>query len=80
VVEGSSVKRTDFEIWRGFLLWAEAKSEDREGLLGDVMVGEVGVLEEELNCVVRSESWCRRRGSWDVMALSGVSLWWFVGG
>ena len=72
-MEGVSVKRTDFETWRGFF-WAAAKSVVRAGSLGEVTVGEVGVEEEEENCEVRSASWERRRGSWDVIELGGVSL------
>jgi hypothetical protein len=79
VVGGASVKRTDLEVLRGFrdllsFAWAAAKSAVREGLLGDVRVGEVGVLlgfVEELmsNWDVRSASWERRRGSCDDIAL-----------
>ena len=72
-----SEKRTDFEVWRvgaGFLDWAAAKSEVREGLLGEVRVGDVGVLEVDLvvvgvNWAVSSASWVRRRGSCDVIDL-----------
>ena len=71
-----SEKRTDFEVWRvgaGFFDWAAAKSEVREGLLGEVRVGDVGVLEVDLvvgvNCDVSSASWVRRRGSCDVIDL-----------
>ena len=73
-----SEKRTDFEVWRvgaGFLDWAAAKSEVREGLLGEVRVGDVGVLEVldlvvvGVNWAVSSASWVRRRGSCDVIDL-----------
>ena len=56
----------------GFFDWAAAKSEVREGLLGEVRVGEVGVgvdLVVGVNCDVSSASWVRRRGSCDVIDL-----------
>jgi hypothetical protein len=65
-----SEKRTLFEVERGFF-WAAAKSEERDGLLGDVRVGEVGSMVLAENWEVRSWSWERRRGSWDVIALVG---------
>ena len=63
-----SEKRTLFEIERGFD-WAAAKSEESEGLLGDVRVGEVGFTVLAENWELSSLSWERRRGSWDVIAL-----------
>jgi hypothetical protein len=72
----ASVKRTDLEVWRavsGFFAWAAAKSAVREGLLGEVRVGDVAVLDvvvvEGVNWAVSSASWVRRRGSCDVIDL-----------
>ena len=57
----------------GFLDCAAAKSEVREGLLGEVRVGEVGVgvalVVVGVNWAVSSASWVRRRGSCDVIDL-----------
>lgn len=69
-----SLKRTDLEAWRavvvGFFFWAAAKSAVKEGLLGEVRVGEVVVVVVlGVNCEVSSESWVRRRGSCDVIDL-----------
>ena len=72
-----SEKRTDFEVWRvgaGFFDWAAAKSGVREGLLGEVRVGDVGVgvdlVVVGVNWAVSSASWVRRRGSCDVIDLT----------
>jgi hypothetical protein len=57
------------------------KSGCSEGLLGDVMFDDVVVVFWS-NCEVRSESWDFRRGSWEDIALGGVSEaggiegWW----
>lgn len=42
------MKRTDLETLRGFFC-AAAKSEDSEGLLGDVRVGDVALVSFEEN-------------------------------
>lgn len=68
------MKRTDLEEGRGFFCVA-AKSGAREGLLGVGSVGEVLLVvveEARSNWEVRSESWLRRRGSWDVIDLAGL--------
>lgn len=65
----ASVKRT--VLWDCGFDFAAVKSGVREGLFGVARV----VEEEDArsNCEVRSASWVRRRGSWEVMDSSGLS-------